>query len=575
MRYPKSTLLGVFVAVFLCPLTVMAQLVGGPVQEKPTVKQESVKPAVGTAAAKPLLSATPREINLGTIVADKAAEGTFVLNNVGGGTLEWSVGCPQDWETMKDQPLKTVSAEKTDSLRVEVNMVSGESSAGDEQGSSYIVEMRLVSASGGIACKKQMTVGAHKEAIKITSNGGEKTVFVVFTIVYAQKNARINLKPSRLDMGKVAPDKAVSRRITLTNSGRETLNWSVALREHDEIGAQTDFSRGRYLSFYNEEIRGKGMYVLPAHLKDMTELTGSWLETDGYPSGAEGENIIKINFQGRGVYLYLFAYPEEVNLVISLDKRLIKNPDLFKNLKEKKGEIIIADELENGPHVLTITSRDSRIVLEGLKILGEPVNYFPAESIKIVPNSGATSRQSNYLGVTLNPARLAPGYYAGDIVFNTNSGEATVEIFAEILPETITQVIDIYRYFNGTDYMFTANPEAEARRLAINQYVKEGIAFRLFAPGTPGTTAFYRWYHPGRKSHFYHYQADGGGKDLRGYIFEGPVGNIATSRLTNTRELYRWYNAKTGHYFYTTEIQGGKVNKKAYRFDGIAGYVRP
>ena len=61
---------------------------------------------------------------------------------------------------------------------------------------------------------------------------------------------------------------------------------------------------------------------------------------------------------------------------------------------------------------------------------------------------------------------------------------------------------------------------------------------------------------------------------MHGYILEGTLGNIATSKLTNTRELYRWYNAKTGHYFYSTELQGEKINKKAYRFDGIAGYVR-
>lgn len=561
------------VAVAFFPLSVTAQSGALPVQDKPIVKPESVKPAGGEATAKPVLSVSPREINLGAVVAEKTVEGTLTLNNSGSGPLEWSVACPEDWESIK--PLKTVSPEKTALLRVEINMFSKETSPDREKDSSYDVEMKLSSVSGSLSCKKQMAMGAHKEAIKINSNGGIKTVFVVFTTVYTQKNALINLNPPRLDMGKVGPDKVISRRITLTNSGKETLNWSVALRERDEIGDKTDFSRGRYLSFYHEESRGKGTYVLPDHLKDMAELVGSWLETNGYPSGAEGENIIKINFQGRGVYLYLFAYPENVDLVISLDKQLIKNPDLFKNLKEKKGEILIADELENGPHVLTITSKDSRIVLEGLKILGEPVNYFPAGSVKVMPNSGATSRQTHYLGVTLNPARLSPGYYAGDIVFNTNSGEATVEVFAEILPETITKVIDIYRYYNGTDYMFTANPEAEARRLSASGYVKEGIAFRLFLPNTPGTTPFYRWYHPERKSHFYHYHAAGGGKDLRGYIFEGPIGNIATSRLTNTRELYRWFNTRTGHYFYTTDIQGGKINKKVYRFDGIAGYVRP
>ena len=34
-------------------------------------------------------------------------------------------------------------------------------------------------------------------------------------------------------------------------------------------------------------------------------------------------------------------------------------------------------------------------------------------------------------------------------------------------------------------------------------------------------------------------------KRLDGYIYEGNIGNIATSRMTNTRELYRWHNPTT------------------------------
>jgi hypothetical protein len=169
---------------------------------------------------------------------------------------------------------------------------------------------------------------------------------------------------------------------------------------------------------------------------------------------------------------------------------------------------------------------------------------------------------------------MSPGYYVDDILFHTNGGEAIVEIFAEVLPENISKVVDIYRYYNGADYLFTADPQSETKRLIQNNYMKEGIAFRLFKPDTPGTAAFYRWYNPQIKNHFYHYDSRGAGKDLRGYIYEGTIGNIATSRLTNTRELYRWYNTKTGHYFYSTDMQGGKINKKVYRFDGIAGYVK-
>jgi hypothetical protein len=265
---------------------------------------------------------------------------------------------------------------------------------------------------------------------------------------------------------------------------------------------------------------------------------------------------------------------EEANLSVSLDKRLLDNNDLFKDWKEKKGELLIAKDIAYGPHELTIISKNNRLGFEGMKILGEIMSYFPEGSIKIMPNSGAITRQTNYLNVSLNTAQLPPGYYLNNIIFDTNGGEAIVEVFAEVVADSVAKSVDIFRYYNGKDYLYTANPQSEVTRLIQNNYVKEGIAFRLFNPDTPGTTAFNRWYNPQSKGHFYHYDPAGGKKDLRGYIFEGSIGNIATSRLTNTRELYRWYNPKTGNYFYSTDMDGGKINKKTYRFDGIAGYVK-
>ncbi len=149
-----------------------------------------------------------------------------------------------------------------------------------------------------------------------------------------------------------------------------------------------------------------------------------------------------------------------------------------------------------------------------------------------------------------------------------------VEVFVEVIPDSAPRAIDIFRYSKGLDYLFTANPQAETKRLIEYGYIKDGIAFRLFVPETPGTTGFYRWYNPQKKDHFYHHDNAGGGKNLQGYIFEGSFGNIATSKLTNTRELYRWYNPETGHYFYTTDSKGENVRKNGYRFDGIAGYVK-
>ena len=61
-------------------------------------------------------------------------------------------------------------------------------------------------------------------------------------------------------------------------------------------------------------------------------------------NGDRGENIIKINFSGTGIILYLLNYQKKGNLVISLDKQLIDDNDLLEDIEENEGEILIADQ---------------------------------------------------------------------------------------------------------------------------------------------------------------------------------------------------------------------------------------
>ena len=577
--FPKLVLKFIPVIIFaliVYPFITVAQNNINPEQNKIIMQKVQSTANKNGEHLRPVLIITPREINVGTITADKSGEGIFTLKNMGSGDIDWSTDGPEGWEKLEEQKLSSVLENNTDSLRVEIRLLPVKSLLND--GSSKIaihnVEMTLEAGSEKLICHKEFPAGTHKEAIKINSASGQKIIFVTFIIVSTQKSPMINLNPLRLDMGSILPEKTVSKKIMVTNSGKEMLTWSVAAQKHEIKEEPANFKKGRYISFVNEDARGSGVYTVPKHLKETVELTGNWTESNGYPSGAEGENFIKINFRGTGIILYLLTYPDEVNLTEYLDKTIIDDSELFADLKEKKGELLVAKGITDGPHVLTIISKDSRLVFEGVKILGENIFYLPAGRINIVPNSGATTSQTNYLRVTLNTGQMTPGYYADDIVFYTNGGEGIVEVFAEVIPDNTLKIIDIYRYYNGTDYLFTATPQLETKRLSQNNYVKEGIAFRLFKPETPGTTCFYRWYNPQNKNHFYHYNPAGGGKNLQGYVFEGSIGNIATSKLTNTRELYRWYNSKTGCYFYSTDLQGGKINKKRYRFDGIAGYVK-
>jgi len=197
-----------------------------------------------------------------------------------------------------------------------------------------------------------------------------------------------------------------------------------------------------------------------------------------------------------------------------------------------------------------------------------------AKWIKIFPELGVTTREIDYLHVSVDTTRLPPGIYGYVFSIESNGGEAAIELHAEISLETGLKILDVYRYTFGNDVLLSTNPQGETKTSYFKNYRKEGIAFRLFSPGTPGTIEFYRWYNPGKQLHFYSYEANGGGKLSREYLLEGAIGNIATSRLPNTRELYRWHQPSTGQYFFSTNQRGEGIQKKGYKYDGIAGFVR-
>ncbi|MBN1473078.1 MAG: hypothetical protein JW914_00540 [Syntrophaceae bacterium] len=526
----------------------------------------------------PVLSISPREVNLGNIAPGDANSGLFTLKNMGSGSLEWSVRKPEGWRHRSGEEMFSIMPAKSDYLRVEVSSLPDEEQLADESSDDaalHLVEMKLEGEAQSVTFYKKLSEGMHKEAIRISSNGGDRTIFVAFSIsASAGSGSLINLNPKRIDMGSVLPGKTVSKRIMLTNKGKDRLEWSVAVEKPKRKEKAADFKKGRYISFHNDEVINKNVYSAPAHLKEIMELSGRWTETDGYPSGAEGDNIIRLNFSGTGIILYLATFPEGSGFHVYVDERPVSSRSWPSEFKEKKGELLIAEDLAEGSHVLTMVSKDSRLVFEGVKILGKNISRAPAGKTSIVPISGTILTQTNYLRVTFNSTGLAPGYYSDNIIFTGNGGEEVVELFAEVIPESAGRDIDIYRYSRGEDYLFTAFPSQDTAQFGRKNYTKDGIAFRLFASGTPGTTPFYRWYNAQKRDHFYHHDQAGGGKNIQGYTFEGSIGNIGTSKLTNTRELYRWYNASSGRYLYITDSRAAGLRSKGYSFDGIAGYVK-
>lgn len=522
-----------------------------------------------------VLAITPREVDVGTISPGEVVTGVFTFKNMGSGVLYWSTTGPEGWRKLENQKLSSIQEDDTDSLRFEIRLpIDGEQLKSYRSKTAlYNTEIQLEVGRGKLICQKDLHIGIHKEAIKITSTGGSRTIYVTFKIVTTQESPMINFNPARLDMGCVIPGKTVSKKIMVTNKGKEMLVWAVVARKPKRNENTSIFKKERYISFLNEEVRESGDYSVPGHLRDSVELYGKWTENDGYPFSVGGGNSIKYRFNGTGISLNLANQSEEGSLAIYLDENML-NSHNWSASKKEKGELVLAEGLADGPHVLIVVNKEGNLKIEGVKISGKDVIRGPSGWMTVLPDSGTTTSQTNYLNVTLNTGQLAPGYYGDSVVFKTNGGDEIVDVYVEVIPDNVSRVIDIYRYSRGLDYLFTADPQMETKRLNQNDYVKEGIAFRLFVPETPGTRSFYRWYNPQKKDHFYHYDSRGGGKNLQGYVFEGAIGNIATSKMTNTRELYRWVNTSTGNHFYSTDPKGEKIVKKRYRFEGIAGYVK-
>jgi hypothetical protein len=527
-------------------------------------------------SVQPLLTVSPREIDFGPIGSGSVETGHFVLKNLGGGSLQWTLSPPEGWTCSPENglggPLDVRAAEIH--LRLKYARETAENDPGAGKQGVHPLVLTLDYGDRTLTCRRTVTPGIHRELVRINSTGGSRALFFRYHLIRHDLEPLLHLNPIRLDFGPVGGGEKVARRVELTNRGRDILKWSVDLRGGDAPETDPWPPPGRYVSFFSEHVKGKGTYASPVTLKPALDLSGGvWTEEEGYPVGNGQANTLKIRFSGTGVSLYYWKEPGGGDLTVLLDDRFLQTIRC-RAVERESAEALLAEDLPEGNHVLTLVSAAGRTVLQGVRIAGRQVQRGPAGWITFFPKSGRTLRETDYINVVANTHHLLPGWYADQILFHTNGGDKVMEISLEVTAEDHTRLLDVYRYVRGGDYFFTTNPQAELSHLQAGGYVKEGIAFRLFSPGAPGTTTLYRWYNPKRGDRLYGYDLQGGGKNLQGYVLEGSIGNIATSRLAQSRELYRWYHPSRGLHFFTTDPAGEGMQKKGYQFDGIAGYVR-
>jgi len=536
--------------------------------------------------SQPVLFVSPREIDLGAIGPGERSRGAFSLRNVGSQILEWSSeGLPQ-WIITRTGELSGILEASPRNIVITVQSLKGDDEKTNEPGinelepsqqaypatDGYPVVMTVATMGDSVVFKKSLQPGSYREMLKLNSNGGVRHVFVKFEVTDVGAKPRLAIEPRGIDLGIVDTGKRLMKKIRVSNAGKDVLKWKATLQKKRKRFFGITLKRGRYVSLFNRSIQNKDIYVAPKHLEDSVFISGQWVEDNGYPSSIGNNNSLKMSFFGTGIVIFAFKDIEGGVINASIDDHFVRT-FVCENQNRERAEFVVAEDIQEGSHILNLECSKGNVVIEGMRIYDDNLMKGEEGWIRIYPGLGRTSREIDYVNVTINTENMKPGRYSENIFFASNGGTEYAEVSLEVSDRNSSNYIDIYSYAKGLDLLFTSHPESEDSFL-LQGYENKGIAFKLFRKGTHGTTEFYRWYNSEKGDHFYSYDRQGGGVSLRGYQFEGSIGNIATSRLKMTKELYRWFNPATGTHFYSNDLKWGGETNDRYKYDGIAGYVR-
>ncbi|NPV03509.1 MAG: hypothetical protein HPY67_02130 [Syntrophaceae bacterium] len=516
--------------------------------------------AAGNAEAALVVSA--REIDLGDLGPGETARAQFQITATAEERVRWTLVAPDDWESSRSG-----LAGETAGLpsRVDILLASLREETAEGR---HTVEIRLTSRGESLVLRRVLSEGPWRLALRIESDSGGRTVFLRFTLAETRTRPRLEAEPRGIDLGETEPVREISRRIRISNTGAGVLRWQAS---SGGAGVPPAAARTRYISLYNESLSAGAPYAPPAPLKDAVQLTGPWASEKGYPKAAAPGCTLRVEFRGSGAVLTGRTASEAAALramVGDLPPREL----VFEDIEDGRFEATVAQGLPEGPHSLLLQVSEGSVVLEGLSAMDSRVTAPPAAWMRLTPLSGTTTRETDFVSVRMSLADLKPGVYTDHVTITSNGGTIRIPVSFIITGEAAPKHLAVWRYVRGEDILFTSRPEREDPRY-IGAYRREGLAFRLYGPGTAGTAELHRWYNPAIGDHYYSTERGGGRKNLQGYVYGGTIGNIATIRLPGTRELYRWFHPGTGRHFFTTDPAGEGMGARGYRFEGTVGFV--
>ncbi|MEN6466217.1 MAG: hypothetical protein ABFD62_13655 [Syntrophaceae bacterium] len=524
---------------------------------KPDIKPEikpDVKPDI-----KPDIR--PAELSLGAASPSRGSSNVMILKKSSPGYARWALQGPAGWFPPPEEKYSGMLGPEPLNFKITLKCFPAKEFPADD--TTYVpVELVFESAAGSFVFRNELRPGRYKERFSFVFDGAEKGINIYFRVL--KKEGPVLLADTHgLDFGSIESGRTVNRTVHVRNPGRGVLSWKAGQ-------PPPSLNNGRYVSLFNQEVRDGGTYYLPSGLNDMVQLQGEWTGVEGCPLGKSGSSI-QINFTGTGIIVYGVKDSDPGLLNMRLDDDTTEDIQCGSGYLEST-EILVLSGLLEGPHKLVLSRKDGMVFAEGFKVLGSGFLKGPDHWIKIVPDSGTTTSETDFINVTINTAGLAPGIYGDQIEIISNSGRATVDISANVTVSSVPQVFKVFRFTRGRDILYSSNPSAESPRKTAG-YAGRALAFSLFREDTPGTRPLCRWYSRSNANHYYTTSREGD-KFTRGYVLEGPIGNIATTRLPGTRELYHWYNQSTGIHTYTLDPRGENLPKAKFLYQGIVGYVK-
>ncbi|MDD5724294.1 MAG: hypothetical protein PHY29_11240 [Syntrophales bacterium] len=524
---------------------------------------------VEEAPTDPVLLVSPHEVDFGTIGPGEASKGIISLKNVGGGALIWQAYGVGDWVSTESGTPSGTAGRSGRLLRVSV-----ESVAKDDVSVSglFAVRIRLEMGHNSVSYEKLLPAGSYREKLRLHFNGGDRSVFLKFTIAETASRSSMNIQPLGIDFGSVAAEGTLMKKIELRNVGKNVLKWVAVLQGSRKTFREVILEKGRYVSFANEAVSGKDHYRVPKRLEDRIEIFGEWTGNRGYPYGTGEDSLLRYSFSGSGITVFLWKDIGGGTVQVFVDGRLTGAVDCASE-ERKRIEFPAAENLaEGGTHRLVLAVKGGAVEIEGARVYTASLMEGRKGWMVISPERGTTTNEVDYITVSVTPEGLAAGSYSENIIFYSDEGVEVVEVSLDVAGDKLSELVDIFRYIKGSDMRLS--PEGAQGDLRLQGYRKEGPLFRLFRKGTSGTSELFQWYNPSKGIHFYSYNRSGWKRSLEGYVFDGPIGNIATLKLIGTRDLYTWFNPETGAYFYTTDPKGEGYEKRGYVYDGVVGYVR-